>query len=241
MLKKIKTYFEISIEFVLDLIFPKYCVGCEKEGAWICPTCQSKIILIKSTYCPTCHRLTKDGKFCPRCKLRSYLAGVVVAAHYKEGPLKEAIHTYKYEGVFDLKKDLSKILIQALATRKFQGQWILIPVPLHKNKLHERGYNQSLLLCEEIHKKIDNFSILNNKLIKKINTTSQVTSTTRHARLKNPIGSFDWIGGVKELENKNIILVDDIYTTGATMQECAKILKAKAKAKKVWGLVLAQS
>ncbi|MCL5794921.1 MAG: double zinc ribbon domain-containing protein, partial [Patescibacteria group bacterium] len=92
MIKNYKLKIKNCFDFLLDLLFPKYCVGCGQEGVWICQKCQKKIVLVSSPTCPVCKKLTKAGKFCADCRKKSFLSGLIVAAYYQEGPLKEAIH-----------------------------------------------------------------------------------------------------------------------------------------------------
>jgi len=222
-------------EFVIDLIFPKTCVSCKEEGFWICPKCRQKIILVKSLTCPKCNRITKQGQVCLRCSKTSCLKGLIVAAHYNEGALKEAIHKYKYEGVSDIAKDLGKILSDILKSRwhKFA---VLIPVPLHKKRQARRGYNQAELLAKEI-SQICKYKVINNKLVRIKFSKSQVELSGR-ARRENIKNAFLW-KGKDEVKGKNVLVVDDVYTTGATLEECAKTLKS-AGAKCVWAVVLAK-
>jgi ComF family protein len=227
--------------FLLDLIFPKFCLGCQKEGEWICKKCQKEIVFIKNPSCPNCQRLTKNGKFCPRCRPNSYLTGLIVAAHYQEGVLKEAIHTFKYEGVFDLKEELGKILAQRLERFKQQKQVIIIPVPLHKKRLRERGYNQAELLAKEIIKFFPNFTLKNNLLIKTKQPKHTQVELSGQKRRKNVHGCFSINKKHPKLKSSLVILVDDIYTTGATLQECAKVIRKNCQVKEIWGLVLAKA
>jgi len=223
--------------FFLDLIFPRYCVGCKKEGVWFCEKCKEKIIYIKTPTCPKCSRISENGNFCKSCQKDFSLKGVLVAAHYEEGPLKEAIHTYKYDGIYHLKVDLGKILISTLLSRWNKKDTILIPVPLHKTRKGERGYNQALLLSQEIKKSL-NYEICDNKLLRIKYTKPQVKFNSKD-RIINIQNSFRW-KGKDELKGKTIILIDDVFTTGSTLNECAKELKLKAHVKEVWGLVLAK-
>lgn len=246
-------------DFALDLIFPKNCVGCGKEGEWICQTCQKKIVLVKTPTCPTCQKITNNGQFCPKCRVKTNLTGVIVAAYYEEGPLKEAIHTFKYEGVFDLSDDLSKILLAGfnhIVSKKFnQKHTIIIPVPLHKKRRAQRGFNQAELLArqiitkrqknikteEQINLDRENWQMVNNKLIRhKYQKKSQVELSGKARRI-NLQNSFSWVGDKNELSGKVVLLVDDVYTTGSTLNECAKILRREAGVRQVWGLVLAKA
>lgn len=225
--------------FFLDLIYPKYCVGCGKEGTWLCQKCSNKIIVIKKPFCPSCNRLTPRGQFCSRCRKKTYLTGAIISAYYKEGSLKEAIHTFKYDGIFDLASDLGQIMIKALNIRKICGNYILIPVPLYKTRLAQRGFNQAELLTKFIINHRSGFKLIKNKL-KRIRASEHQVNLGREERIKNVTGQFEWFGDHKDLKGKKIILVDDIYTTGATLNECAKILRKKTGVKEVWGLVVAK-
>lgn len=223
--------------FFLDLIFPRHCVGCQKEGVWFCQKCKDKIIYIKTPACPKCGRISENGRYCQKCQKEFFLKGVLVSAHYEEGPLKEAIHTFKYDGIYHLKTDLGKILITTLSSRWNKKDTTIIPVPLHKTRKGERGYNQASLMSQEINKYLG-FEICDNKL-KRIRYTKPQVKFNLKDRTKNIQNSFFW-SGKDELKGKFILLLDDVFTTGSTLNECAKELKLKAKVKEVWGLVLAK-
>src|SRR4030043_1525894 len=139
-------------DVVLDLLFPKKCVGCGKEGTWFCDQCLEKIVLVKAPSCPFCNRLTPMGHFCSRCRGRTSLTGVITAAHYEEGPLREAIHTFKYNRVKDLAQDLANILAMRLEDGFPNGRLILVRGPLHRARIAERGFNQAGELAKLISK-----------------------------------------------------------------------------------------
>lgn len=223
-------------EFLLDLLFPRHCVSCQREGSFLCQGCFEKIILIKSATCPFCNRLSPWGKFCSRCrrKYKPALSGILVASYF-EGPLKEAIHSYKYDGLAELSRPLSEILIKYLLGNLPNPVPILIPVPLHPKRERQRGFNQATLLAEAVGGELS-LPVLKNKLQRSKNTLPQI-NLSRKKRRENVQGAFIYQG--KDLVGETILLVDDVCTTGATLNECAKELK-KAQAKEVWGLVLAK-
>ncbi|EKD56575.1 MAG: ComF [uncultured bacterium] len=260
-----KLLFRNTLDFVLDLLFPKYCVGCGEESKWLCSKCADKIILIKTPTCPTCQKITKNGQFCSRCRTKTSLTGVMVAAYYGEGPLKEAIHTFKYDGIFDLAKDLGKILLTRLThiplplirlaserpefhrrTKWNMGNVVIIPIPLHKKRQAKRGFNQAELLAKQLKIKNEklktkNWTIITNKLIRHKYQKKSQAELSGKARRINLKESFSWVGDKNELKGKIILLVDDVYTTGSTLNECAKVLRREAGASQVWGLVLAKA
>ncbi len=227
--------------FLLDLIFPKNCLECGKEGEWICKKCQKNIIFIKSPSCPQCQKLNQYGKFCPRCRPNSHLTGLIVAAHYQDGVLKEAIHTFKYEGVFDLKNELGRILAKRLERFKRLGAGTIVPVPLHKKRQARRGYNQAELLAKELVKYFPNLKIENNLLIKTKQPKHTQVELSGQKRRKNVHGCFSINKNKKNFGSGLVLLIDDIYTTGATLQECAKVIRKNCKVKEIWGLVLAKA
>lgn len=233
--------FKKTYDFVLDLLFPKFCVGCGKEGGWICSQCQEKIILIKKPTCPICNQLTPKDQFCSKCRSKTYLTGVIVAAYYQEGPLKEAIHTFKYDGVFELAKDLGQMLIKAMKQIEKPKNFVIIPVPLHYKRQAKRGFNQAELLAKEIVKVYPHCSLLTNSLVRTKQTKKTQVELSGRERRENIKGIFSWQGTSDELKDQTILLVDDIYTTGATLNECAKVLRQKAGARQVWGVVLAKA
>ncbi len=226
--------------FFLDLIFPKNCVGCNKEGYFLCPDCKKEIILIKNQTCPECKKITQNGKFCLKCQTKFKLNGLVAVSYYQEGPLKEAIHTFKYDGVFELKKDLGILLTEEIKKYKVPKNSVLIAVPLSKKRFAERGFNQAELLADYVSKKTK-MNQIKNILVKTKNTKKNQAELSGSARRKNIKGVFDWTGEKDQLKGKTIYLIDDIYTTGATLNECAKVLKKKAHAFRVIGLVLAKA
>jgi len=239
----------ISIKkFLLDLLFPKFCLGCQKEGSYLCEDCRSLLDISEYNYCLCSkpQRLPLNQKIgkCSKCQDKK-LSGLYFALPYKENPLiKKLIQQFKYKPYLkDLSETLSSILIEHfLKTKKNTDEiWensVLIPVPLHIKKLRERGYNQSEELAKEL-AKILKIPVINNVLIKIKPTTSQV-ELSKEEREKNLIGSFFVCHQVIDVINgKKVFLVDDVYTTGSTMQECACVLK-KAGAKSVWGIAIAR-
>jgi len=232
---------------VFDLLFPKFCLGCNKEGEWLCETCQAEIVPVITQICPGCKRISKAGRFCKKCRKRVSLNGVLVGAYFDEGPIKELIHNLKYNSVPELAKILGSLSADNLEQNlNFLGKDpLIIPVPLHFLRRAKRGYNQSELLADVIAAKINlpkNF-----KILKKIRKTKPQVLTDSKKRRKNVLNSFKIINkkgakganDAKGVCGKTVILIDDVLTTGATLNECARALK-EAGAKKVWGLVVAR-
>jgi ComF family protein len=231
---KLKTIINKVSNFVFDLIFPKFCVGCGIEGTWLCNNCKKDILLVESQVCPDCLKISQQGKYCKDCRKKYALKGIMCACYFEEGPTREIIHNFKYNSVTELQGVLGDILY-----RVFKKSDLLIDLitfaPLHRKRMAQRGYNQSEILTQKLSEKskIKYQSLL----IKKRSTKRQVELTGK-LRRKNLTGVFSIIKGIN-IKNKRILIIDDITTTGATLDECAKVLKS-AGAREVWGLVVAR-
>lgn len=223
--------------FFLDLLFPKTCIGCGRAGRVLCANCRSQIKMIKTFCCPRCGRINRNGGYCPNCKNRKkiFLTGILVAADYEKGPTKELIHQLKYTEIIEIAPILGGMLISRLKRSKLSGKKVLVPVPLHWFKERSRGFNQAEILARYVSQRLNIPGGL--ALKRKINTKSQVGLSAKE-RQKNLIDAF--VCEDRELiAKKTVILVDDVSTTGTTLEECAKVLRA-AGARQVWGLVVAR-
>lgn len=193
----------------------------------------------------------RTGK-CQRCQDKE-LDGLYFALPYKEKSLtRKLIHQFKYKPYLkDLAKTLASILaehffISGKNTNEIWENSILVPVPLDKKKIKERGYNQSKELAKEL-SKIIKIPVLNDFLIKTKHTESQA-GLGKAEREKNLQGAFAIKNGgmsdIPQFLDKKIFLVDDVYTTGSTMQECARVLQQPTNgypgAKSVWGICIAR-
>lgn len=231
-----KTLIKNCFHYLLDLIYPKECVGCGREGFWLCPKCQKEIIAIKLAYCPNCKTLNDDGRFCKNCRPKYKLSGIKISGHYKFGPLREAIHRYKYDGIFELEDYFRPLLIARLKNNLPQGDKIVVPIPLYYKKEMKRGFNQAERLGKIISQE---FNLpLETKALTRAKETEAQMSLKKKERRENIAGAFRVITKNK-IKNKTVLLVDDVATTGLTLNEAAKVL-LEAGAKKVWGVVIAQ-
>ena len=239
-------------EGLLNLIFPLDCKICEKpiresKGYSICEDCFKDIKLIDRPYCVKCGKpflistdLFKQDReiLCVDCKRKKYSFEFARSIGVYLGILKECIHLFKYYGEKKLAEPFGKLLIDYLIkNQEFKkGIDLIVPVPLHKNDLKRRGFNQSILLSRTIG---NYFSIpVEEILIKKKLTSSQV-NLSKKEREKNILRAFS-IERIEEIKDKNVLILDDIFTTGSTVEECARELK-KAKARNIFVLTLARS
>jgi ComF family protein len=149
--------------------------------------------------------------------------------------MRQAIHQLKYRNLRALAVPLAKLLQEYLATNPMLGE-VLVPVPLHQKRLRERGYNQSSLLAQELGKLTD-LPIVDDCLIREQHAPPQAKTSTVEERRSNVARAFTC--RKHRLQDKQVLLIDDVSTSGATLDACATVLKAVG-ATSVWGLVLAR-
>lgn len=231
------------VNSLLDLIFPKICLGWGKEGFYLCKSCLEKIPLTDKFLCHSCGQLSLWGKTCEKCQKKFYLTGLIYAYSYKINLVREVIKALKYKYLQELVKPLTSLLIKCIKNSHFFSnfsqstfQYLVIPIPLHRKKNLFRGFNQAELIGQEIAREFD-LELKNDLLIRVKNTASQ-TDLKENQRLLNVQDVFQ-VKERKIINDKIIFLVDDVVTTGATLNEAAKVLK-EAGAKEVWGLTVAR-
>lgn len=230
-----------ATESFLDLIFPKFCIGCKKEGFHICSSCRSKMQINYYPFCPACKSKIIASQKCPHHK--SAIKFCLSPFSYDNILIKNLIHDFKYLFIKSIGPELARFQIETIQKSAFFSQiknnpenFLLVPVPLHKKRLAWRGFNQSGVLAKKISDElqIDIFSGL--KRIK--NTLPQIDMTDKEQRQENIKNAFT-CDKSKTIKGKTVILIDDMVTTGATLEECAKALK-KSDTKEVWALTLAK-
>lgn len=229
---------------ILDLILPKKCVGCNKIGSYLCLNCKEEI-LQTNLVCPICERMAVGGITHPLCRGRLSLDGLWSLGVY-QNPLKRAIQKLKYKYVRELGDELVILLINYWARcspllldqiKRDSGKgWLVIPVPLHWQRQNWRGFNQSSLLAKSLAKRL---GLEYKEVLKRVKNTKSQVKLDSFARRQNIKNAFLLVDKKEDLSSKSVILVDDVWTTGATLRECCRELK-KARAKKVWALTLAR-
>jgi len=238
MLTKIKN-------IIFDILFPSICLGCqkylEKKDNFICDDCYYSVKLNDTLFCPVCQaRLAENKKFCNHGSKKSkefpYL--LAPASNYDNQIIQNLIHYYKYKNFSEISAILGDILNDYVQRTNLPvNDFSISCIPLHFIRENKRGFNQSKLLAEIISK---NFNLeLIDVLIKIKNNPPQAKSKNHKERKNNISGAFQAINPEK-INNKNIILIDDVYTSGATMSEAARILKQNG-ANKIIALVVAKA
>ncbi len=218
----------------LDLLFPQWCVGCGKEGDFLCHSCHRALPRITPPLCPQCGKPQPSGIVCPSCiNWQTGIDGVRSPFRF-DGVIRQAIHQLKYRNLRALVVPLAKLLHDYLIANPMPGE-VLVPVPMHQKRLRERGYNQSRLLARELGKLI-NLPVVDDCLTRQRPALPQARTPTVEERRSNVAGAFACRN--PRLQDKPVLLIDDVATSGATLSACASALKG-AGASSVWGLVLA--
>lgn len=230
------------LSVITDFLYPKRCVGCQKLGTFFCLEC---IKNIKQTelVCPFCERLSIGGVVHAICTRKYGLDGLWSLGIYN-GSLRVAIQKLKYRWVSALAETLVDITIEYWALyqpflldeiKKSRGKdWLVVPVPLHWQRQNWRGFNQAELFAKIFAGKL---GLNYGDCLKRIKNTNPQVGKDSYSRHQNIKGAF--ISTVPGTPNPNILLIDDVWTTGSTLKECTFILK-KAGAKKVWAATIAR-
>jgi ComF family protein len=218
----------------LDILFPPWCIGCGREGSYICESCQRQLPVIVSPFCPRCGRPLNQGESCPGCIGENTYIDGIRAPFLFNGVIRRAIHELKYRNLRAITPVLAGFLYDYLLENPLPGD-ILVPVPVHPKRERERGYNQSSLLCHELSRR-NGLPVVDDCLIKRTYTPPQARTLNVIDRLANVAGAFACIN--ERLRGKHVILLDDVSTSGATLNACAGALKSAGDIT-VWGLALA--
>ena len=227
---------------LLNLLFPRRCLGCSRHGQYFCVVCRQKVRFKQMPICPACGQGAISGKTHLSCCAPQQLDGLVSLFNY-EGMVKKAIIKLKYKYVTDLAEELvslaAKRLLQVAPQRIFfEGEALtIIPVPLHPRRERQRGFNQSLLLGKLLAREFG-WRIEPNSLVREKYTRPQ-TKLKGKERRHNIKGVFGTMSGSSIPRHSQALVFDDVWTTGSTLKECGRVLK-RAGVKNVWGLTLAR-
>ncbi len=219
----------------LDLLFPQKCLGCGEEGDLLCHTCQKSLPRIMPPICPKCGRPQSSGILCPNCVSWQTSIDGIRSPFKFEGIVRQAVHQLKYKNLRSLAKPLALLLENYLLHNPLPGQ-VLVPVPLHPKRLKERGYNQSCLLAQELGKLI-NLPVVDDCLARVKYVLPQAQTKSVDERRSNVRQAFSCLNS--RLQDMQVLLIDDVSTSGATLDACASALKS-AGAISVWGIVLSR-
>lgn len=229
------------------IFFPSFCKLCSAllelpQEKVICNTCWEQVKTRSPSHCLCCGRFfggSGEAHYCLNCLQERPAFSLHRSCGRYEGKLKDIILLYKYGGFKVLGKEFARFAHRAL--RGKEDLWweveALIPVPLHRIRKRQRGFNQTQIIAKEL-AKLKEIEIVEGVLVKVKHTVPQ-TFLEAEEREKNVAGAFK-VRKRKRIEGKRVLVVDDVYTTGATIRECSRVLK-EAGAEEVRALTLAQA
>ena len=221
---------------LLDLVYPPLCVLCDNKlvsagerATRLCAACSRQIKKIRPPYCVMCGRSlqghTENVDRCWECCGRRCHYDRSWSCALYEGTLREAIHRFKYSGKVSLLDLFSGLLSNFLAENSgvHSGMDAVIAVPLHSTKLREREFNQAQALAAVVAKQLRIIDA--SRCIRRSRPTRAQNELDRNQRFKNVRGAFA-VADPRLVNGKNVLIVDDLYTTGATLDECGRVLRA---------------
>lgn len=258
----VKPLFADVKTFVLDTLFPISCLGCGQEGAFICEQCLPELGKLEHQHCIVCQKQSIMGFTHPRCFTPHAADGLVSILNYHDETVANATIKGKYDflpGVYEI---FGKLLAKKLADEYghlLLSAPILVPLPLHKSRKRWRGFNQAEILCGLIGKEL-NLPVVD--VLTRVKSTKTQKDLKRDQRIKNVADAFalspsplargdvssaserqrgrtDDDKNAFDIHNQNLILVDDVTTTGSTLLAAAQVLKRNG-AKTVWCLTIAR-
>ncbi len=220
----------------LDLFFPPLCGGCGRPGVRWCQICKDEVIQLVNHSCPLCARPQQDNTVCSICKKLPPALKSLQAYGVYSGSLRKAIQNIKYHHDVGLAEVLSNNLAEFYNTYLKWEIVIITTVPLSEERFFERGYNQANTIALP-------FSLLINRnfsthVLKRIRNTSSQVGFSKQERMNNIKNAFS-LSKVNP-KGKRVLIIDDVTTTGSTLNECAKVLIGSG-ALKVYGLTLAKT
>jgi ComF family protein len=239
-LMPIRSGIQEGVLALITLLYPAHCGACGcrlddegeedeegKEGSWneekdlLCGPCRAAILMPPEHLCPVCSHPMQGRLFCPNCEGRRWHLSVIVPGCRYEGLARDLIQRFKYGRDQSLMRLLGDLMIPALNDLRLEGKQFdaLVPVPLHPIREREREFNQADLLARRLAKRIG-VPVAN--LMKRTRATAPQAGFDRTHRLENLEGAFEMRRPVEE--GATLLLVDDVTTTGTTLNACAALL-----------------
>ncbi len=231
-------------EQFLDILYPDNfsCIICgddifNENEYCVCAECKKDLPFISGKVCKKCGLpINSMANYCDRCQRNKHFFDKAIATFYYKDEIARCIKNLKFENCRYLAKYLAKFMADTLNANNIICD-VIVPVPMHENRLRERGFNHSELLARHL-SEIVNIPLDTKSLIKCVNTKTQVNLNFEQ-RQNNLLNSFKVLN-INAIKGKNVLVVDDVFTTGSTMDNCAKALKG-AGANKVFCISIAHT
>lgn len=241
-----KSLWRLISEGVFDVLFPKYCLVCKKEGSYCCELCQLQLKPIYPTTCFGCHVITPFGEVCSNCQPLFSFDGVIISSDYEDEIIGSLIKQCKYRFVRELGQVMGWLVAEKVKTllersrtssnfEKDFFQGVVTTVPLSKRRLRQREFNQAEIIAQFF---ASYFSLSFEPTLLGRSHRKPQASLSEEVRKKNVKDSF-FIQPLTQSFPRTVFVIDDVITTGATLEEAARVLKENG-VEKVWGMIVAK-
>jgi competence protein ComFC len=236
----------------LGLLYPARCVGCtvrlenqiERQylSDWACAACVPALPELEEPICQRCGEAYPGSAeqllCCDNCADRGLAFEYARSGYHAQGLVRDLVHQFKYEKKLYLRRVLGILTLKAMEDTRLQQlllqKPVLVPVPLHPTRLRQRGFNQSQVIAEELARALQ---LEMYDALERLRPTEAQANLTRAQRLKNLSQAFglrlNYARDGSPLRGRAVILIDDVFTTGATTHECARLLRREGKVEKV--------
>jgi ComF family protein len=227
---RIATALQLLGKGLLALLYPPHCAKCGADtpsGVYLCPACAGEARRIEAPFCQQCSQPFQGaitGEFtCSNCAGRTFHFDCAVARYLSKGVVRDFVHRFKYEGQFYLRRPLADWMAEALDDERIRAHPFdaFVPVPLHSARFREREFNQAEVLARSLSKRTGRPVL---SALKRIRYTTTQTKLDREERMENLRNAFR-VRHANAVQSRHLILVDDVFTTGSTVEECARVLR----------------
>jgi competence protein ComFC len=215
---------------LLSVLFPPHCAKCGADtasGVHLCASCAGQAKKIEAPFCQQCSQpfegAIEGGFTCSNCQDRTFHFDCAVTHYLSRGVVREFVHRFKYDRHFYLRHPLAEWMAEALEDERIRAQPFdaFVPVPLHAARFRERDFNQAEVLADLLARRTGQPVL---QALKRIRYTTTQTRLDRDQRMENLRNAFR-VRHAAAVQNRHLILVDDVFTTGSTVEECARVLR----------------
>lgn len=221
--------------FLRNGLFPEFCLFCQKEGRRVCGGCASFVLEKAGPVCPFCHSFNGEGKTCDNCLAATFLDGVTSLGLYHQPVLRRLVQDWKFNGDQTAEKILKKFITEQRPLFILPPlDWYIVAIPLHPARQRERGFNQAEVVARAVAQEI------NGEYLDLLFRVEWTDPQAARGSAERSIGDLDGIFQATGLVPPRVLVCDDVFTSGATMDAAAKALK-EAGADIVWGFTLARA